>query len=70
MRARGVANGGDVSTRFKVVELGNVTDEEIEKALNQWAAEGWTLDSMHFAMRESSKRPSMAFMSFTREEPE
>ena len=59
-----------MSTRFKVVELGNVTDEEIEKALNQWAAEGWTLDSMHFAMRESSKRPSMAFMSFTREEPD
>jgi hypothetical protein len=59
-----------VSTRYKVVELGTVTDEEIEKALNQWSAEGWTLDSMHFAMRESSKRPSMAFMSFTREEPD
>ncbi len=59
-----------MSTRYKVVELGTVTDEEIEKALNQWAAEGWTLDSMHFAMRESSKRPSMAFMSFTREEPD
>ena len=59
-----------MSTRYKVVELGTVTDEEIEKALNLWSAEGWTLDSMHFAMRESSKRPSMAFMSFTREEPD
>ena len=57
-----------MSTRYKVVELGNVTDEEIEEALNRWTAEGWTLDSMHFAMRESSKRPSMAFLSFTREE--
>ncbi|MEE8165254.1 MAG: DUF4177 domain-containing protein [Myxococcota bacterium] len=59
-----------MSTRYKVVELGTVTDEEIEKTLNQWTVEGWTFDSMHFAMRESSKRPSMAFMSFTREEPD
>ena len=59
-----------MSTRYKVVELGTVTDEEIEKAQNRWTAEGWTLDSMHFAMRESSKRPSMAFVSFTREEPD
>ena len=41
--------------------------EEIEKVLNQWTAEGWTFESMHFAMRESSKRPSMAFLTFTRE---
>lgn len=52
--------------QYKVVELANVTDEEIEKVLNRWTAEGWTFDSMHFAMRESSKRPSMAFLSFTR----
>jgi hypothetical protein len=51
-----------------VVELGTVTDEEIEKALNERASEGWALESMHFAMRESSKRPSMAFLTFTREE--
>ena len=30
-------------------------------------ADGWTFDTMHFAMRESSKRPSMAFLSFTRD---
>ncbi len=52
---------------YKVVELSTVSDEEIEKALNDWTAEGWTFDSMHFAMRESSKRPSMAFLSFTRD---
>lgn len=57
-----------MSLRYKVVELGMVTDEEIEKALNEMSQEGWSLDTMHFAMRESSKRPSMAFMSFTREE--
>jgi hypothetical protein len=60
--------GWNVSLRYKVVELATVTDEEIEKALNKWTAEGWHLDSIHFAMRESSKRPGMAFVSFAREE--
>jgi len=54
-----------VAIRYKVVELGSVTDEEIEAALNQWTAEGWTFDTMKFAMRESSKRPCMAFITFT-----
>ncbi len=57
-----------MSLRYKVVELGTVTDEEIEKTLNEWTCEGWEFDTMHFAMRESSKRPSMAFVTFTREE--
>jgi hypothetical protein len=57
-----------VSLRYKVVELGTVTDDEIEQALNEWTAEGWQFDTMQFAMRDSSKRPSMAFVTFTREE--
>jgi len=55
-------------TLYKVVELTSVTDEEIEAALNRWTAEGWTFDTMQFAMRDSSKRPSMAFITFTRSE--
>ncbi len=51
---------------YKVVELSSVTDEEIEQALNEWTAQGWTFDTMQFAMRDSSKRPSMAFITFTR----
>lgn len=51
---------------YKVVEIVSVTDLDIEKALNETTAEGWTFESMHFAMRESSKRPSMAFLTFTR----
>ena len=57
-----------MSRVYKVIELGLVTDEEIEKTLNQWTAEGWSFDTMQFAMRESSKRPSMAFVTFVREE--
>ena len=53
---------------YKVVELSSVTDEEIEKVLNEVTAEGWTFDTMQFAMRDSSKRPAMAFLSFTRDE--
>ena len=60
--------GGGVSFRYKVVEISMVTEEEIEKVLNDWSAEGWTFDTMQFAMRDSSKRPSMAFVTFTREE--
>lgn len=56
--------------QYKVVELSNVTEEAIEEALNKMVAEGWRFDGMQFAMRESSKRPSMAFLLFTREEEE
>lgn len=53
---------------YKVVELATVTDETIEEALNQWTAKGWRFDGMQFAMRESSRRPAMAFVLFTRED--
>ena len=57
-----------MSLRYKVVELSSVSDKDIEDALNEWTSQGWTFDSMQFAMRDSSRRPSMAFISFTREE--
>ncbi len=52
---------------YKVVEIGTVSDEEIERVLNEWSAQGWTYDGMQFAMRDSSKRPAMAFVTFTRD---
>ncbi|MBW2273202.1 MAG: DUF4177 domain-containing protein [Deltaproteobacteria bacterium] len=51
---------------YKVIELSTVSDQEIESVLNEWTGQGWSFDSMQFAMRESSKRPAMAFISFTR----
>ena len=56
-----------MALRYKVVEISTVTDEEIESILNEWTNQGWNFDNMQFAMRDSSKRPSMAFISFTRE---
>ncbi len=53
-------------TRYKVVETQTVTDEELEQIINEWVAKGWTYDGVQFAMRESSKRPAMAFVTFTR----
>jgi len=53
---------------YKVIELGTVTEETIEETLNEWTAKGWSLNGMQFAMRESSRRPAMAFVLFTREE--
>lgn len=53
--------------KYKVVELSTVTEEEIERTLNGSTEEGWNYDGMQFAMRESSKRPAMAFVLFTRE---
>ena len=59
-----------MSVVYKVVELSMVSAEDIESCLNQWTAEGWTFDNIQFAMRESSKRPAMAFVSFVRNEPD
>jgi hypothetical protein len=55
-------------TRYKVVETQTVTDENLEQIINEWVAQGWVLDGIQFAMRESSKRPAMAFVVFTRAE--
>ena len=51
---------------YKVVETSTVTDEELERILNEWTAQGWRLDSIQFVVREASKRPSMAFVLFTK----
>ena len=53
--------------QYKVVELNNVSEDAIEEALNEWTGKGWRFDTIQFAMRESSRRPSMAFLIFTSE---
>ena len=59
----------EVDAAFKVVETSTVTDEELERIINEHVSRGWVFDGMQFAMRESSRRPSMAFVIFSRPDP-
>ncbi len=59
-----------IMLEYKVVELSTVTDEELETAINEKVKESWNLDGINFAMSQSSKRPAMAFILFTRETEE
>jgi hypothetical protein len=52
---------------YKVVETSTVTDDQLERILNEWVGSGWSFDSVHFVTREASRRPSMAFLMFTKE---
>lgn len=56
------------SMSYKVVETSTVTDEEIEKILNEWTARGYSFSSIHFVTNESSRRPKTAFIFFTQAE--
>jgi hypothetical protein len=56
-----------MALHYKFVELSIVTDESIEEAVNAWVARGWQLDGIRFVTTEASRRPQMAFISFTRE---
>ena len=51
---------------YKVVETSDVTEDTIEKILNEWVSHGWRFEHMQFAMREASRRPGMAFFFFVR----
>ncbi len=56
--------------RYKVVETSEVTEDSLEKILNRWTAEGWRYDGMQFVVKESSRRPSMAFILFVKADEE
>ena len=56
-----------MALQFKFVELSIVTDESLELCVNEWVPQGWTLEGIRFVMTEHSRRPAMAFVSFTRE---
>ena len=56
--------------QYKVVETSQVTEDSLEEILNQWTAKGWRYDGMQFVVKESARRPSMAFILFVRGEEE
>ncbi len=53
---------------YKVVETSTVTDDEIERILNEWTAKGYVFESIQFVSAVSSRRPTMAFVFFTKKE--
>lgn len=57
-----------LTLQYKIQELSTVDEATLEQAVNRWVGQGWALDGVQFAMRESSKRPAMAFLFFTRQE--
>ena len=56
-----------MALQYKFVELSIVTDETIEEAVNAWVSRGWLFEGIRFVTTEASRRPQMAFISFTRE---
>ena len=65
-RGAATARPSPRALHYKVVELSTVDEGSLERSVNTWIAQGWTLENVQFAMRESSKRPAMAFVFFTR----
>jgi hypothetical protein len=55
---------------YKVVETSEVTAEGLEALANEWTGRGWRLDGIQFVVKESARRPSMAFIFFVRSRPE
>ncbi len=52
---------------YKFVELSTVTDETIEEVVNLWVGKGWLFEGIRFVSSDASRRPQMAFISFTRD---
>lgn len=53
--------------RYRVIETSDVTAESLERILNEWTSQGWRFDGMQFVVKESARRPSMAFLLFVQE---
>jgi hypothetical protein len=54
--------------KYKVIETSEVTEDSLEEILNRWTALGWRYDGMQFVVKESARRPSMAFILFVKAE--
>lgn len=60
---------GASEATYKVVEVSPVGEDTLERALNDRAAEGWSVESVHFVTREGSHRPALAYLFFVRGRP-
>ena len=55
----------DRTLRYKVVETGIVADDVLEDLINERTGKGRRFEDIRFAMKDSSRRPVMAFLFFT-----
>lgn len=53
----------------EVVELLNVTGDDLAAALNRMSRGGWSLDRIDYIKEPGVRRPQMAFLFFVRETP-
>lgn len=51
---------------YKVVETSAVHDLALEEILNTWVRQGWRFESIQFVVSPASRRPTLAFILFTR----
>lgn len=61
-----MTGGAEDAPPYKVVEISDVVDREIEDALNRWTGAGYRFESIHFVTQPGSRRPAMAFLVFSR----
>ena len=55
-----------VAPLYRVTELTEVSDQSIEKALNLGVSGDYRFESIHFVIQPGNRRPTMAFLFFTR----
>ena len=51
---------------YRVAELTEVSDQSIGEALNREVGDGYRFESIHFVIQPGNRRPTMAFLFFTR----
>ena len=51
---------------YRVEELSDVNDRTIEETLNRVTRDGYRFESVHFVTQPGNRRPTMAFLFFTR----
>lgn len=58
--------GAEGLPSYRVEELSDVSDRTIEEALNRASKDGFRFESVHFVTQPGNRRPTMAFLFFTR----
>ena len=58
--------GAEGLPSYRVEELPDVNDRTIEEALNRASRDGFRFESVHFVTQPGNRRPTMAFLFFTR----